>query len=208
MRPVKVADHRVKLGCRSPSGAVDLAVKKALWHHPVRNRRLATLARALAAGDASALAARFPGVAFGPAADTPRSVLVLCEGVDQANAIAKRLPGWRVVTGLDGNCVAGSVVVATALGVRRLAGGDFDVVVRADPGRGLPPLPPGWLDGPTLRPLLVVDVVDDGHPPAALWSRQRRRAALAAGWRVAGADVDVADWRRFRLLILNRGAES
>ena len=211
VRPVAVATHRVELGCQTPVGADDLAVKKALWHHRVRNRRLATLARAFACGNA-ALITSYVGVAVGSTAGVPRSVLVLCEGVDQAVAISKHLPNWPIVTGLDcdagGTAVAGSVAVATALGVGKLAGGGFDVVVRADPGRGLPPLPPGWLDSPTSCPLLVVDVSDTGHCLAAVWSRQRRRAALAAGWRVAGADRDVADSRRFRLLTSNRGAAS
>ena len=212
VRPVEVAAHRIDLGRRLSAAADDLSVKKALWCDPLRNRRVAALARAFAAGDAAALAARFPGVAVGPAASAPRSVLVLCEGLDQANAVAERLRGARVVTGTDddagGPAAAGTVVVATALGVLKLVGCDFDAVVRADPGRGLPPLPPGWLDGPTPRPLLVVDVDDDGHPLAAVWSRQRRRAAAAAGWRVAGADADVADSRRFRLLTSNRRAHS
>ena len=214
-RPVEVAAHRVDLGRRVGEHADALAVKKALWRDPVRNRRLAALARAVAAGDAAALAADFPGTAVGAAA-TPRSVLVLCEGLDQAAAVSKRLPGWRVVAGtgeagtapIDVAAGGANGLIATALGVQKTCGGDFDVVVRADPGRGPPPLPPHWTHGRTLRPLLVVDADDAGHPLARRWSRQRRGADLAAGWPAAGTDPDLFAWHRFRALVLNRGASS
>ncbi len=210
------------------AGADDLAVKKAVWADPIRARRLARLARLLRAGDRAVVEREFPRTAAGqaycigysngvpqtnitPSSNfTPKTVLVLVEGVDQAKAFGRVLPGWPVVTGLDGDDpiqTPNAGVIATALGVERIAGGVFDVVVRAAPGRGLPPLPHGWLetDEPTPRPLLLVDVEDSGHPLPALWSRMRRRAYLRAGWARGGADLDVAAWERFRALVIDRG---
>ena len=224
VRPVDVAVHRVGLGRRLSRAADALAVKNGLWRDPVRNRRMAALARAVAAGDDVALRAAFPAIVGGESGTGPRSVLVLCEGLDQAEFIAGLLPGWPVVTGRDEADAAANpagrpigvnmviatayTVIATALGVRKTSGGDFDVVVRADPGHGLPPLPPGWAHGRTLRPLLVVEAADAGHPLARRWSRQRRAAYLAAGWPVVGTDRDLFAWHRFRALVLNRGASA
>ena len=231
VRPVGVAVHRVGLGRRLSRAADALAVKNGLWRDPVRNRRLAALARAVATGDDVALRAAFPAIVGGGPGTGPRSVLVLCEGLDQAEFIAGLLPGWPVVTGRDEADAAANpagrpigvntviataytviatayTVIATALGVRKLPGGDFDVVVRADPGHGLPPLPPGWAHGRTLRPLLVVEADDAGHPLARRWSRQRRAAHLAAGWPVVGTDRDLFAWHRFCALVLHRGASA
>ena len=217
VRPVEVAVHRVDLGRRVCKIVDGLAVKNGLWRDPVRNRRLAALARAIAAGDHVALDAAFPTIVGGESGTGPRSVLVLCEGLDQAMFISGLLPGWRVVTGRDeadraayplGRPIDANAVIATALGVRKIIGGDFDVVVRADPGHGLPPLPPGWAHGRTLRPLLVVEAADAGHPLARRWSRQRRAAYVAAGWRVVGTDRDLFAWHRIRALVLNRGASA
>ena len=124
------------------------------------------------------------------------------------------MPSWPLITGLDdsardlGAAVANPAggVVATALGAEKLSGDTFDVVVRCDPGRGLPPLPRGWLEtqASSPRPLVVADVDDQGHHLPALWARMRKRAYLAAGWARAGADPDETAWLRFRALVLDR----
>ncbi len=213
-RPVMVAAHRVALG-KAGVGKGDLAAKKALWHDRVRNRRLARVARALAAGDSATLAADFPAVADAIDGPGAKSVLVLAEGLDQAEELAAQLKGWPLVSGLDEYDAArpfqgARSVVATALGLRRLAGSSFDAVVRADPGRGLPPLPPGWLDSedPDPRPLVLIDADDSGRPLPALWSRSHRRAYLEAGWTRAGRDPDLESWSRLQTLLSNQEGDS
>ena len=190
-------------------------VKNKVRMDPVRNRRLAGVARALRVDDRGQLARLLPAAQLAWIAAGPRHVLLLADTLKQALALSRRLPAWPVVSGLgddprpkaDDPAAGTRGVIATALGVEALAGGEFDVVVRADPGSGMPPLPSNWLEATVTPapPLMVVDARDAGHPLAALWSRGRRRAARAAGWAVLGEDPDVTAWRRFRALVLDRG---
>jgi hypothetical protein len=190
------------------------AQARAVARDPVRNRRLARVALALAAGDVAELSSDVPALA-GAGGTIPRRVLVLAADVDQAKALGTQLPGWPVVTGLDGPVASagfGTGVVASVFGAERLPAAGFDAVVRADPGRGLPPLPDGWLTrvSPRDSTLLVVDANDCGRDTPALWSRQRRRAYNAAGWSALGLDPDPdrAAYQRFAAQVLDAGAES
>lgn len=189
-------------------------VKNKLRMNPERNRRLAALARGLLGGDVRELRRLAPTSALAGFATKPRHVLLLAENLKQAEALRKYLPGWPLVSGLgddatavkDGAVAATRGVIATALGAEALAGDEYDVVVRADPGDGPPPLPPGWLaTARTPAPrLLLVDVEDDGHRPAALWSRRRKRHCRRAGWAFLDEDPDVSEWKQFRELIHER----
>ena len=200
-RPVVVASHRVALG-KAEVGKGDLAAKKALWHDRVRNRRLARVARAVAAGDSATLGADFPAVAAAIDDSGAKSVLVLAEELDQAEAIAALLKGWPLVSGLDGHDAppptpkrprrrhrAGRPQARRRLVRRRRAR-------RPRPGAAAPAPRLARRRDPDPRPLLLIDAEDSGRPLPALWSRSRRRAYLDAGWARAGCDPDLEIWRR------------
>lgn len=179
-----------------------------------RNRRLARLARALQAGDGDALVRLLPSSKATDQVGVQQHVLVLVENLKQAHGIGKYLPGWPIVSGLgdDSTTVKGDDVeatrgvIATALGVEKLTGDEYDVLVRADPGAGMPPLPVNWLvtEQHPARELLLVDARDTGHRLAALWSRRRHRCYRAAGWSFLGEHPDVTAWMQFRELVLDR----
>jgi hypothetical protein len=204
----------VKLTRASHAVEGEPAEARAVARDPVRTRRLARVALALAVGDVAKLRSDVPALA-GAGGTIPRRVLVLAADIDQAKALGTQLPGWPVVTGLAGPVASagfGTGVVASVFGAERLPAAGFDAVVRADPGRGLPPLPDGWLASAAPRggTLLVVDARDCGRDTPALWSRQRRRAYNAAGWSAVGPDPDPdrAAYQRFAAQVLDAGAES
>jgi hypothetical protein len=176
-----------------------------VWQHPVRNRRLAKLARLLAAGDIEAVRAAFShlsGVALG--APPGRRVVILADGVEHALALAGHVPDAPVVCGSDpwtagltagqaerldsGAGVSGTarLLIATQAGLSSAC--SFEILVRADAGRGLPPLPDDQLVAPhgSASSLLVVDCADRHHPALRVRSRERRAAYVVAGWIVAG----------------------
>jgi len=181
---------------------------------PARNRRLAGVAAALQAGDIDRLEYYFCSGQLGHWAGIPQHVLVVVESDKQARAVAKILRGWPVITGLgddpnfikDDAIVATRGVIATALAVPKLSGTEFDVIVRADPGEGLPQLPPGWRNSTATLPrnLLLVDAWDGGHAQVARLSRKRKRTYRAAGFAFLGEDTEVTAWKRFQTLVLQR----
>jgi hypothetical protein len=176
-----------------------------LWHHPLRNRRIAQLAQALAIEDSRALAENFPEVAWPGGVRDPGRVGVLVENVEHALALHRYLPDWPVVAARDawvGDLPAGqrralelgsdtqraktTHAIVTTVGVARA--GRFGTLIRADGGTGLPPFPKGFLAtcGPRGHRLLLIDFIDRDHPVTRRRSRVRRTAYREAGWRVAG----------------------
>ncbi|WP_439624722.1 hypothetical protein [Gemmata sp.] len=182
--------------------------------NPARNRRLARVARALQIGDHEELVRLVPTLAAMPHVGVPQHVLLFAESLKQATALAMYLPDWPVVSGLgddtcslkNGATVATRGVIATALGIEALSGIEYGVVVRADAGNGLVPLPKNWrvTTDVDAGPMLLIDVRDTGHPLAALWSRQRVRGYRASGWEFVGEDANVGAWLRFRETVLKR----
>lgn len=81
------------------------------------------------------------------------------------------------------------IVTASGLGKVR----SLDVLIRADGGFGLPPLPHRLT---TCRdqnhPLLLVDMFDRHHRLLRRWSTNRREAYVEAGWNVAGIETNTA----------------
>jgi hypothetical protein len=181
--------------------------RQGLWNHPLRNRRLARLARALSRGSRVAIAKICPVLATFPGITTRRKVVVVAANVEQAAALAAELPGWpamlgpgaslaglsardveRLAAGLSALRDDSTRLVATAAGLDSVDLGSFDVVVRADGGLGLPP---GTSVGPvvtgrTRRALLLVDADDRHHPELRRDARTRREAYAARGWTVDG----------------------
>jgi hypothetical protein len=139
--------------------------------------------------------------------------VVLVEGLDHAAELARVLPGWPVVAGPGAASRRGPLgdalrrghelnllrvrrAVVTAEGGRRLGLARVDVLVRADGGVGLPPIPDSAFAVPATRerPLLLVDCADRHHARLRVWSRRRQEAYRARGWAPAGVDplVDAA----------------
>jgi hypothetical protein len=218
-RPVQVVRYPIKGGPKLPPqlGTVQLK-RRGLWQNALRNRKVADLARAFAAGRRDALDALFPGLGALLSEAPSRDVLVLVENVEHALALADRLPGWALFTGrhvhqdgLPAGLVGRlhvpldtlqdpprAVVTAAALADQYLD--HVDVLVRADGGLGPPPLDPGALvepdQGPP-RPLLLVDLDDRHHPALRRQSRLRREAYDERGWLAPGADPVEARAERF-----------
>jgi hypothetical protein len=204
--PVTAVFVPVRGGPRPPAGDDVLAVKRQGVHeHPVRNRRLARLARALAAPDRAGLREEFPAVAAHLGKDEMGRVGVLVDDVGHGLRPAAAL-GWPLVAAEDlyaeglsseerallegGPPEPGSAepVVVTAAGLQ--LAGRLDVLVRADGGPGLPAIPRAKLRVPYSKDcrLLVVDCDDEHHPLLRRHSRQRRDAYREAGWSVAGEE--------------------
>ncbi len=207
-RPVEVRFARM-VGGPMPQGPDIVTLKRlGVWANPIRNRRVARLAQALAAGDDPGLAAESPAIAPWAAGMGASRVIVLVEGIEHALALADRLPGWGLL--------AGPHVVTAGLSARHremvearpganegrpcraiatlsgLAAADVEaagVIVRADGGVGIPE---ALESGPAMpypagRPLLLVDLDDRHHPELRRCGRARRAAYLDRGWAVDGA---------------------
>ena len=189
-RPVDVVMVDNKAQRLPPSSDVLTLKRRAVWRNPARNRRLARLAKALAAGDTKRLAHQFPRVASA-ASGSPLRVLVLADNVEQAEILGQQLPGWPIVTAgstagaAQAQAIAsGGSVVITVAAVERINLNAFDVLVRADAGVGLPP----WSDGQLMAPgaderrFLLVDLDDRRDRQLRRWSQQRQRAYRARAW--------------------------
>jgi hypothetical protein len=218
LRPLRVVNNSVKGGPELPATS-DLVVlkRRGLWHHALRNRRVARLARAFAGGDTDTLTEMLgPG---GVGHLTSPGVIILVENVEHALVLGELLPDWPVFTGAD-VCEHG----LTGEQIRRLRHQrdpfdfgplhaivtpavlpdlDFrrvDVVVRADGGVDLPPLNLEALvesDQEPVRPLLIVDFIDRHHPVFRQRSRARQESYNDAGWFRPGIDPAAARVERF-----------
>jgi len=207
-RPVAVAFGKITGGTVPPGADVVALKRKGIWRHPVRNRRVARLAAALAGGEGPRLSAESPAFAAHLAGVAAPRVVLLTEGIEHALGLAERLPGWGLLAGphvepaglnarqrdiLDRRAGAGvGELCGTIATLAGLSGGHVevaDVLVRADAGIGIPgalaaaqAMPHG-----TGRPLLLVDFDDRHGPELRRRSRARRRAYLDRGWAVDGA---------------------
>jgi hypothetical protein len=214
-RPVDVFFAKVAGGPRIASDADSFTLSRnGIWRHPVRNRRVADLATALQRDDKPRINHHLPD--FSPStplsAQTGGRIAIVAGGIEQALALAKRLPDWPVVTdryyydvGLkDEQCLSllygrnpklrtRANVIVTSAGLKRC--GHVDAVIRADGGKGLPEIPHKISTVPATRQpphLLLIDVADKHHPQLRKWTRYRREAYIAAGWNVVGAQRQTA----------------
>jgi hypothetical protein len=203
--PVDVLLLPMRGGPRIALSREDLLVlkRKAVWLAPVRNRRIARLARLLhQPEDAGRLLEDFSHFANVALPDRPRRVAVLTENLEHAYCLVKLIPGGSIVAdhGLETGSSAprpqqmlgndtGPLVVTFA-GLERIELARFDVLIRADPGTGMPPMEVVDLviDNLNDRRLLLVDFADRGHPALRARSQGRRRAYLRQGWFAPGAD--------------------
>ena len=205
-RTVRAVCRRIRGG--PPPGLdldpVDLK-RRGLWLHPVRNRVVARVAKALASGDPSSIAAELPSSSRLVPGGGERRVAVLVESLEHALALAARLPGWPLLVGEEvderglsaaerrllstrrpvGSAASSTTrTIATFGGIRSLDVGGLDALVRADGGVGVPDLE---AFRPVTRnrfsgPLLLVDLDDRHHPELMRRSRGRVDAYRRLGW--------------------------
>jgi len=206
--PVDVAFTRLEGGQRPPHHRADFLLKRlGLWQHHLRNRRLARLFELLASRarrERWLVTHQFAELYSHVRERMGGRVGLLVEGLEHGLALAELLPCVPLVAGaatwtegLSGEQLQAlklakgprkttAPVIVTYSGLKDA--GTFDILVRADGGTGLPPLPVPWLAVPNGhdRRLLLVDADDRHHPVLRRWSRERRLAYRAAGWTVAG----------------------
>lgn len=210
LRPVEVVWLPIAGGPRIPAHAeLFVVLRDGVGRHPVRNRRIARLARAIRSRDRSDIDQRFPAVTAALYRQNDLEVAILVDGVEQGLALAKLLPGWSLVTSSDvwveGLSVADRelleeaadrpaagpqrILTASALPTVSLAG--VDVLIRADAGTGLPAalgdLSVSGNSKPR-SPLLLIDFLDRHHPILRRRRRRRENAYGDHGWYRAGSD--------------------
>jgi hypothetical protein len=217
-RPIHVVMLPIRGGPAVPAGAglVDV-IRAGIRHHPVRLRRIARLAAAIAAADPRRIKTVLKNghalqiiEACGP---KPR-VAVLCGAVEQALELCSRLRGWKLVTGdsvwrkgFDSEQVEllryawrqpsrpGKGVIVTETGLSQLR--YCDLVIRADAGVGT--VPTHWTKNTSAgvfvdtTPAVLVDFWDAQHRVLRQRSAARRRAYLDAGWRLPVEFPDPTD---------------
>lgn len=179
--------------------------REEIWSNRPRNELIARVARAFEKDDLDTVRRELLNLGSLNPARSYRSVLLVVESVDHVVELLDLLPGWRVFClPFDGNglstqqqselpkrwndfetspfcCIATHAVLPRL----KVTAGAFDVVIRADGGRGLPCLPPGVLtassDDPAGR-LLLVDIEDRQSEVRTRDQWNRRYAYIEAGW--------------------------
>lgn len=172
-----------------------------LWNNALRNRWIAGLARAISEDDVQALTTKYPSVAKDLSRRVGQRVGILVENVDHAAQLLNRLTGWTIIAhpdvvthhlnqvtqdairkGRSGAARINGDTIVTSLGLQ--SAGTFDVLIRADAGPGLPPIPPDALvakDG-TEYDLVVIDIEERHHPILMRRSNWRIAAYRERGW--------------------------
>jgi hypothetical protein len=216
---VEVVWVKVKGGPPIDKGLDIVGIKRqGIWRHPVRNRRIVALAKAIRQ-NRGRLEREFPAVALALAQVANPRVLILVESFEHAAVLAARLPGWSRRTGAQGE--VGKVgangeaangrgtrnrarqadeVIATFADLKHLRLADYDVLIRADGGVGVPQLPLDqsvWSTRELARRTLLVDFDDRHQPLLARWSRARRRIYEARRWLEAGVSPAVLAFEEF-----------
>jgi len=203
--PVDVVCERMAGGNRLPADLTGVALRRrALWRNGLFQRRVAKLARAIHTGNRKG---RFEYV-MPAAGDRGNRVAVLVENAEHGVALAKQLPGCRMVTGphvdLKGMNRASRETFAAATrhsgedvpAIYTLAAADqldprrIDVLIRADAGQELPPIRDDLLMLPNSddHRLLLVDFDDRRHHELGRLTRRRKRTYRERGWYAPGAD--------------------
>lgn len=205
---VDVLVRKITGGERLPKNLSDTELKvQGIWLHPVRNRRIARLFMALT-GKPEVLGEFFPEVAAHLLSIRPIQVGILVEGVEHGLELKRLLPNVPLVGGkfiwkegasgddldvlqeADGPLPRHAHAIVTAQAAEAMGG--FNVILRADGGRGMPALPNRLsvkADDDDSR-VLLVDFRDEHHPRLRKWSGSRRTAYVEAGWNVHGVEVD------------------
>jgi hypothetical protein len=191
----------------SDTGSMTDLLRRGIWNHPIRNRRIARIGRILAGGGDRTLKAVVgddPSHELLSSYHPGAKVGVLVANIEQALELCRALPDWRLIsdtTVLVWNMSYQDVeflkaahqrptwpnsgIIVTQAGLPRVSG--LDILIRADAGTGV--IPTTWqayADQATAQPILVVDFADRHHPVLRKRTRDRRQAYLQAGWRLPG----------------------
>lgn len=210
-RVVQVLRYPICGGSSLPSQLDVLTAKRqGLWHHALRNRKLARIASASREKDIDKIQQMFAPQVNSLFRSHRRGVVILVENLEHALALSCRLRDWPILTGfevcMDGlprqqaqkvRCVSplGEAdplfAIVTAAGIGALELSSVGVVVRADGGVGLPALPRRSLAEPVAvaaSPLLLIDLNDRHHPLLRRWNRWRQVAYAERGRFAPGVD--------------------
>lgn len=216
-------DRGLKPRFRERATAFNLK-QQLVWQNQKRNRLIAGLASTIANEDQQALADRFPKVAPHLYHCVGRRVAVLVENLDHAVALANHLPDWPIVARhesvlpaeVDQSAAAGDQlnqalaagrepssqwrdVIVTTSALDRL--GKPDVIIRADAGVTLPPIPSTFFiasDGVS-RSLTLIDVGDNNHAVMRRRANWRRNTYRKRGWNLVrhGGGLDIKNEDQF-----------
>ncbi len=149
--------------------------------HPARNRKLARLAKSIAAGDSKRVEKVSEKLSLAIPDSYEVLVAIVAATADQANLIRQILKQKSSVPAKPNPCV----VTFDELSNGSLPA--FDVLVRAD---GIPgPLPECFHDHPprpASEPLLIIDSNDNFHPVARSDTRRRKAHYRCLGYQVVG----------------------
>jgi len=209
-RPVTAVFTKIEGGPRIPNSANTLTVKKrGIWNHPVRNRRIAALAKALGDDDERRLSECFPAVLAEWRPSTKPRIAVLVENLTHALFLWKQLSDWQIVcdssawteglTTREQETLENSRhtwqrhgrLIVTTSGLEQVR--SLDVLIRADGGFDLPPMPHRLTTCTDQNhPLLLIDMFDRHHRLMRQWSTNRREAYVEAGWNLAGIETGTA----------------
>jgi hypothetical protein len=187
-----------------PNSKYDHVIRRvAIVEHPIRNRRIVALARALEQGDRKTLRTMLPKIGSQLKRGRRNRICILVDNVDHGVTLGTEL-GWPAVAGVATEGVADAEaialarnnklpVVATTLGLGKV--GEIDILIRADGGKGIPALPDRVVQEKygERRLLLIIDFDDRHHPVLRKASRRRRRAYETAGLTVDGHMISALD---------------
>jgi hypothetical protein len=196
---VDVKSESQALGSASP-----LESKRAIyWHNDARNRQIAAIADAAAAGDQDALCRQL-GVDVELeriSGYRPPRVAVVVEAVEHARQLAALLPDWTICAATkehDANEGAHQdrrIVSAVYAAEHRVKA---ELLIRASGGEGLvraKGFPPAAEYGYTPPPVLLIDFADQFAKPAAASARRRARVYRRAGMQVYSSPTLQGDTR-------------
>jgi len=183
--------HRTHHGAIAGNGGLQALV----WKNPIRNRRIAQHAKLASSWQLSP-----PPSPLGIEQEPVRRVIVMAANIEQANQLAKRLPGWPIECGDTTNLSRRQQntldqrrrqwpfhgTIATPDGIHNVtpANSGVTLVLWAGAGCHLPPIPENWFvrrDGQD-RSIRVVDVEDTGERSLCEQFRRRQSAYRRAGW--------------------------
>jgi len=208
-RPVQALFLPIRGPAVEQTGSIWESLRTGVWQYPVRNRRIARLADALAIGNAATLKSITTDAqaleVLGQYCGKSR-VGILCGTIEHALDLCGRLRGWRLVTGQTARIAGlsaeatellryarrqpnrpGKGFIVTEAGLSRFR--RCDVIIRAD--AGIAGIPTHWTQNTNIgvivppSPALVVDFVDRYDRALLQRSRQRRVTYLADGWRLS-----------------------
>jgi len=191
-------------------------LREAVWRNAVLNQFIAESAEAIASGRTSGLRLIPTMPDQSPTLGSTPDVTLVCDNVEHAAELARRLPDWSVHFGadsyLDGLRQPGLRAlersrensawigqhkrIMTVDGLRTLEVNRADVLIWVGTSGDLPAIPQRSLLVNTInpsetRPLLLVDLMDRAHPELHRRSQEREWHCLHRGWIPVDTSLEV-----------------